>query len=228
VQRPAGPPAAAKPGILAITITNDKGEPLNDANVTLRGTVDRGGVSGTDGGVTLQGIPVGTWRVRITRDGYYTLEKEFTIKSGAKTTTEGVLSVAPPPPPPPAPVIVEKPAAVPAAGVPGTPKMLSISDLAEQMLKDNQPLVGRDIGCSYTTSSQLVVSKDNVASHKHDAADEVLYFVAGEATLTIAGKDQLVTGGWLGFIPRGTMHALTRRGRTPMVFLLVQNGTPCK
>jgi len=95
------------------------------------------------------------------------------------------------------------------------------------MLKDLQPLVGRQLGCTGLLETTLIVARDNVATHQHADVDEMLYLVAGEATLTIGAKDQPVTAGWFGLIPRGMPHALIRRGRNPMVFLLVHSGKPC-
>jgi hypothetical protein len=69
----------------------------------MRGAVDRAGLTGPDGVVTIQNIPAGAQRCRITRDGFITLEKEVTIKSAARAAAEAVLSVAPAPPPPPSP-----------------------------------------------------------------------------------------------------------------------------
>jgi quercetin dioxygenase-like cupin family protein len=113
------------------------------------------------------------------------------------------------------------------AGVPGSPKVLSIPDLAEQMLKDSAPTVDRQLGCSGVTETTLVVARENVAAHQHADMDELLYLVAGEATLTIDGKDQNIMAGWYGLVPRGMSHALTRKGRNPIVFLLVHSGKPC-
>ena len=222
---------AARPGAVVVTVVSEKGEPLTGASVTARGAVDRAGTSGSDGIVTLQNIPAGTVRVRIARDGFITLEKEVTIRTAARTNTEAVLAAAPPPPaPPPTPTPTPTPESRPTtpAGTPGTQKVVSIPDLAEQMLRDTQPFVSRQLGCSGVLETTLTVARENVASHRHADVDEMLYLVAGEATLAINGKDQSIVAGWYGLVPRGSEHSLTRRGRNPMVFLLVHSGKPCE
>jgi quercetin dioxygenase-like cupin family protein len=234
---PASPPAAsaaqtqstARPGALVLTVMSEKGEPLAGAQVAAHGaTVDRSGTTGPDGTLTLQNMPVGTYRCRITKDGFITLEKEVAVKTAARSTAEASLSVAPAPPPPPAPSptpVVEKPSAP--MGTPGQSKVLSIPELAETMLKDSQPVVDRALGCSGVVSSTLLTARDNIAAHRHADMDEVIYVVAGDATLTINDKDQSITAGWFGLVPRGASHAVTRKGRNPIVLLLVQSGKPC-
>ena len=229
--KPAVQATAPRPGSLALTVTSEKGEVLSGAAVAVHGAVDRMGASGMDGVVTLLNMPAGTYRCRITRDGFFTLEKEITIKTGARTTAESVLTAAPPPPPPPpAPVAAApvEPKPVPAAGPVGTSRVLSLPDLVDQMLRDSGPIVEREIGCSGVSASRLILARENIASHRHAEADEMLYLVAGEATLTVADKDQSITAGWFGLVPRGTAHTLARRGRNPMVVLSVQTGQPCK
>jgi mannose-6-phosphate isomerase-like protein (cupin superfamily) len=228
--KPAAQATAPKPGSLALTVTSEKGEVLSGAAIAVHGAVDRMGASGMDGVVTLLNMPAGTYRCRITRDGFFTLEKEITIKAGARTATEGVLTVAPPPPPPPpapTPAPVE-PKPVPAAGPVGTPRVLSLAEMGDQMMRDSGAVVEREIGCSGVSQSRLILARENIATHRHAEVDEMLYLIAGEATLTVAEKDQNITPGWFGLVPRGSAHNLVRRGRSPMVLLSVQTGQPCK
>ena len=109
-------------------------------------------------------------------------------------------------------------------------KVLSIAEMADQMireLKDTQPIIEREIGCSFQTSSRLIVARENIALHRHADADEMLYILAGEATLSMGDKDQVVGAGWVGLAPRGTTHSFTRRGRTPIAILSVRSGEAC-
>jgi mannose-6-phosphate isomerase-like protein (cupin superfamily) len=218
-----GASQTAKPGSLVLKVTTESGGLLGDAVVRATGPVDRGGTTGSDGVVTLQNMPAGGYRVRIVRDGYHTLDKEVTIRAGGKLATEAVLSAAPPPPPPPP---APKPEASPTPP-PGEPRVLSVAELAEEMLKDPQPLVEREIGCSAFTATRLIVARENIVLHRHADADEVIYVVAGEALLTVGGQDQVIGPGWYGLTPRGTSHSFTRRGRNPMVLLSIQSGPPC-
>ncbi len=223
-----GSARSARPGSVVLTVTSEAGELLSGAMVTAHGAVDRAGVTGADGLVTLQTMPAGIYRCRITRDGFIMLDKEVTVRAGARTTAEGVLAAAPPPPPAPAPPPpVETRAAPPPTGTAGAPSLLSIPDLAEVMLRDSQPIVERQIGCSGLASSRLILARETIALHRNPDFDEMLYVVAGEATLTLAETDKVVTAGWFGLVPRGTSYSLVRRGRNPIVVLSMQSGQPC-
>jgi mannose-6-phosphate isomerase-like protein (cupin superfamily) len=226
--RPAGQSTAAtRPGSVVLTVTNEKGDLLSEAMVAIRGTIDRGGTSGSDGTVALQNLPPGTYRARIMRDGYYTLDKEVTIKAGARATAEAVLSPAPPPPPapaPPPPVEVKPPAPT---GKPGIATTLSVVDLILLALKDPQPVVDRDLGCAYSSASKLIVAKANVALHQHSDVDEFLYVVSGEGTLTVGDKTVPLTAGTFAIAPRTVSHAVTKKGGKEIVLLIVQSGKPC-
>lgn len=220
-----------KPGSLALTVAGENGMPLSGANVRLTGAAnDRVGTSGADGLVTLVNLTPGTYRARINRDGYHTLEKEVTIRAAARLAAEAVLTAAPPPPAPPPP---PPPApAAPATGStlkPGSPSYSSIIDLATQMEKAlrDTPTVERDLGCSGGSASKLIMTRENVAMHTHADADEMVYVVAGEATLSVADKDQGVQPGWFSVVPRGMSHSLTRRGRNPLLILSVRSGPAC-
>lgn len=219
-----------KPGSLALTIAGENGMPLSGANVRLSGASnDRAGTSGADGLVTLVNLPPGTYRARINRDGYITLDKEVTIRAAARLAAEAILTAAPPPPAPPPPP--PAPAAPPTSTTlkPGSPKYSSIIDLATQMEKElrNTPTVERDLGCSGGSASRLIMTRENVTMHTHADADEMLYVVAGDAALTVADKEQVVQPGWFSVVPRGMSHSLTRRGRNALLLLSVRSGPPC-
>jgi mannose-6-phosphate isomerase-like protein (cupin superfamily) len=96
----------------------------------------------------------------------------------------------------------------------------------EKALRDT-PTVERDLGCSGGSVSRLIMTRENVAMHTHADADEMVYVVAGEATLTVADKDQGVQAGWFSVVPRGMSHSLTRRGRNPLLILSVRSGPAC-
>ena len=219
----------AKPGSLAMTVVTESGGTLQGAAVSLRGAVDRQALAGADGVATLLNIPPGTYRTRISRDGYVTFEKEVTVRAGVRSTAEAALTAAPaaPPPPPPAPKETPKPSPSEPRGPVGAAKVLSLTDLAEQMLRDQAPLVEREIGCSVATASQLVLIRETLASHSHADADEMVYLVAGDATLKIGDKDTPISAGWFGIVPRGSTHSIAKRGRNAPIILSIRSGQPC-
>lgn len=231
--RPAGQATTAKPGTAALTVVTESGAALSGAAVSLRGSVDRQALTGADGVATLLNIPPGTYRARFSRDGYVTFEKEVTIRAGVRSTSEAALTAAPaaPPPPPPAPKETPKPSQSQSQSEPrgpvGAAKVVSLTDLAEQMLNDKAPLVEREIGCSVATASQLVLIRETLTGHTHADADEMLYVVAGDATLKIADKDTQVSAGSFAIVPRGSAHSIAKRGRNAPIVLAIRSGHPC-
>jgi mannose-6-phosphate isomerase-like protein (cupin superfamily) len=83
------------------------------------------------------------------------------------------------------------------------------------------------IGCSGVSQSRLIVLRESLPSGTTSDADEMLYLVAGEATLTVAGKEQSITPGWFSIVPRGTSWALSRKGKNPAIVLSTVSGRAC-
>jgi hypothetical protein len=112
---------------------------------------------------------------------------------------------------------------------PGEPKLLDVAALFEQMLKEPAPVAERPLGCSGATATRLIRANADVASHSHADADETIYILsASRLTITIGGRDQNIDdAAWVGIVPRGVAHAITRRDRKPIMILSVLSGPPC-
>lgn len=230
------PPRRVAPttATLEVKVVDRSGRPIDDAHVSVQGPTTREDKSDGSGTATLKTLPAGNYRVRAEGVGFIALEKEVTLK-GAVAPTQVLLSlsaapvapppepkkeVAPPPPPPPAPVAT--------GGTPGEPRTLSIPDLAEHSLAGKDPLKVFPIGCSGASQSRLIVVRDAIPPGTNKDADETLYLVAGEATLTLGGgKEQPMTPGWFTIVPRGTSYAIGRKGRNPAILLSNVSGRPC-
>ena len=98
----------------------------------------------------------------------------------------------------------------------------------EILVKEKDPVAERQLGCSGATASRLVRVNDSLAVHSHADADEVLYIIAGEATLKLGDKEQTLAPGWFSLVPRGMSHSLTKRGRGPVLLLSSVSGPPCQ
>jgi mannose-6-phosphate isomerase-like protein (cupin superfamily) len=83
------------------------------------------------------------------------------------------------------------------------------------------------IGCSGLDRTQMLVLRETLDSPANPRVDQVLYLVAGEAMLSLAGRDQPLSSGWLAIVPRGSAHKLVRRGRNPAIVLSILGGEPC-
>lgn len=223
-RRPTGAPTT-----LQIRVTDRSGAPAQGAAVTVEGPVSRDGTTDATGSVQFRTMSAGTYRVRAVRDDMIALEKEVAIRAGTPASAEFALSAAPPPPPPPPAPEPPPPPPAPAgpAAAAGEARVLSIADLAERSLGGREPSRVVPIGCSGLDNAQMLVLRETLNAPPKDGVDQLLYVVAGEATLTLDGRDQPVTSGWFVLVPRGTAHTLTRRGRNPAIVLTIAGGQPC-
>jgi mannose-6-phosphate isomerase-like protein (cupin superfamily) len=181
------------------------------------------------GEATIRPLTAGNDRVRVEHEGQITLEKELTVRAGAVTEASFALSLAPvekapPPPPPPPPPPAPAP---PPLGARGEPRTLSLTDLAEKSLDGRDPLKVVPIACTGNTATRLIVLRDALPPAAYEDAEETLYLMAGEASLSMGGTDQALSPGWLSVIPRGTSFGISRKGRNPALLLSVLNGRPC-
>lgn len=227
------PPRRPTPTTLPVHVTDRMGVPAQGVTVSADGPVSREGVTDASGQVQFRTMGNGTYRIRATGDQFITLEKEITIRAGALSSpVEFALSAAPPPPaPPPLPTREpEPPSTLPPVGPAsraGESRALSIVDLAERSLGGREPAKLVPVGCSGLDRTQMIVLRDtrNVVSNPN--VDEMLYVVAGEAMLSLGGREQPITSGWFALVPRGTAHTLTRRGRNPAIILSTSGGLEC-
>jgi mannose-6-phosphate isomerase-like protein (cupin superfamily) len=137
---------------------------------------------------------------------------------------------APSPPPQTAgPAATTQP---PAAGdrpsAPVDQKTVSIPTFLDRNLIGREPLKESILGCTQTATTRLVQLRETLAVHVHADVDEMLYVVAGEGTLLIPGRAAApIAPGSLSIVPRGSPHAIERRGKNPLIVLSILSGTPC-
>jgi Carboxypeptidase regulatory-like domain/Cupin domain len=245
-QAPAQPGTGTQPGTTApaaprrvapstatleVKVVDRSGRPISDAHVIVQGPTERDETADKSGTVTLKPMTPGTYRVRAEHDGFLALEEEVTLRA-AVAPTQAILSLSfAPPPPEPEPAPAPPPPPPPPAPAPlgplGDPRTLSIPDLAEHSLSGKDPVKVFPIGCSGASMSRLIVLHDAIPSGANKDAEETLYLVAGEATLTLSGKDQPISPGWFAIVPRGTNYALVKKGKNPAILLSTVNGRPC-
>jgi mannose-6-phosphate isomerase-like protein (cupin superfamily) len=221
-QTPA-PAAPRRPPNVDVRVTDGAGEPAAGVHVSAEGTARREGDTGKEGTVLFRAVTPGTYRFRFERDGLITFEKEVVVKAGANIGVEATLSKAPPPtvvqaPPPPPPPVPASPTKV---LQPGRPRVLSLPDTW-----DREKVRGKDkqkettLGCSGATASRMIEFRDDLPTHVHEGADEMLYVVAGEGAVKLGSSEQSLSPGDLVIVPRGMEHSLVHKGRTPSLLLL--------
>lgn len=214
-----------------VFITDGSGKPIEGVTVNVTGPVDREVKSPASGPTRLEGLRAGTYRVRFTREGFITFEKEIAWRAGTAAPELAVtLTPAPaapaPAPPPPAPVKPEPaPSKLPP---PGAPKTLSLLDFIEKnFITGREPQKENLIGCSGVGQTMLWQIRDPWNGRRHESADAMIYVVAGDGTLKLGERDVSITNGSFAVVPRGTAYGFARRGRNPLIVLAVLSGAPC-
>ena len=226
-------PSTAKPsptqppdtrGGIALLVTDASGAALGGVHVALTGPSDRAGDTDAKGQVTFADLQTGTYRLRFTGESVTAFEREVTLAGGRTAAIDITLAPAPPP----REVIREVPAPSRPDGPGGDPRAASIPDLLEEEFVAREPRRDTLLSCSGTLRTTMVQLNDGQPERLYAEADAVYYVLGGEGTITMAGREvRLQTNGFVS-VPRGTAHAIERRGRRPLVLLAVLGGEPCE
>ena len=225
-QKPRPPAQSSATTVATVTVTDQSGAPLTDVRVMLTGLLDRSGSTQTNGIVKFDGLRAGVYRLRFSKEGYTTLEREFEWRAGQPAPAPSVtLSTAPPPPAPPPPPASAKPS-MPS---PGKPVALSLPDFIEKnYITNSQPQKTSPVACSGLAQNVLWQIREPWENRQNDAADTMLYVIGGEGTLRLDGRDSALQAGHFASIPRGSSYSLLRRGRNPLIVLATLVGEPCQ
>jgi hypothetical protein len=219
-------PRAGRSGV-AITVTDASGMTLAGVRVELTGPTPGSGETGADGQANFPGLQAGTYRLRFSGDTVTTFEREVTLAAGqiAKlpirlTPAPATVQAAPAAPAPPPP---------PSLGPEGKPQILSVVDLVERdLIGSNVPRKDALVACSGNTRTMLVQLNEPQARRVYAGAESLYYVVAGEGAMSVDGRDVPLQAGVYASLPRGTAHALTRKGRRPLILLAMLSGEPCE
>ncbi len=223
--RPAAP-RAGRSGV-AITVTDATGMTLPGVMVELSGPTPRTAETDAGGQANFPGLNAGTYRLRFTGNTVTAFEREVTLAAGQIAK----LPIRLTPAPEPVAATPEAPASppAPAVGPGGQPQVLSVVDLVErELIGSNVPRKDALVACSGNTRTMLVQLNEPQAQRVYAAAEALYYVVAGEGAMAVDGRDVPLQAGVYASLPRGTTHALTRKGRRPLILLAVLSGEPCE
>jgi hypothetical protein len=216
-------PASPRTGSVRIAVKDQDGTGLSEVRLLLSGPATGEFVTGGAGTSVVPNLKDGVYRLRCEHEGFITLEREFTVRSGVYGQVEVVLSPAPPPPPKPAPEPAP-PAAIPPGGRPMT---LSVVDYLDRNLIGREPLKESILACNPLETVRLLQMREGVAQHVHQNGDEVIYVVAGEGTVRIGETPTSLRAGSHVVVTNGIGHALERKGKTPLIVVTTLIGAPC-
>jgi hypothetical protein len=221
---PAQKPAVASPrtGSVRIAVRDQDGTSLSEVHLVLSGAATGEFVTGAAGTTVVPDLKDGAYRLRCEREGFITLEREFTVRGGAYGQIDVVLNPAPPPPKP-----APEPAPPAAISPGGRPVTLSVVEYLDRNLIGREPLKESILACNPLETVRLLQMRAGVAQHVHDTGDEVIYVVAGEGTVRIGEAATPVRAGSLVVVTNGTGHALERGGKNPLIVVSTLVGAPC-
>lgn len=216
---------AARTTTLRIAVTDGKGTPLSGVRVRAIGPADREATSGADGAVDFTGVRAGTYRLRAEAEDWVTFEREVTVPPRTPSLQiDLTLSPAPPRPTAPAP----ESAATSEDRPRGELSVTALADFADRNLVGrNEPQKLTVFGCTGHATTRLLQINEPLDRRLEDA-DESLYVMAGEGTLTADGSSRAIGAGTLTVIPRGTSATLARKSRGPLILVSVVSGPPCR
>jgi hypothetical protein len=227
-QKPSVAPARpARTSSLRIAIRDEAGGSLSDVRILLSGAATGEFTTGGLGTAIVPNLKDGMYRVRCERDGFITLEREFTLRGAAWNPIDIMLNAAPPPPPPPPPPPAPK---APAPVIPpsGPPVTVSIVDFLDRNFIGREPLKESILACKPLETVRLLQMREGVARHVHERADEIIYVVAGEGAVRIGDQAAPVRAGSLIVVPNGNGHAFERRGKNPLIIMSTLVGSACE
>jgi hypothetical protein len=169
----------------------------------------------------------GLYRVRCARAGFITLEREFTVRGGARNAFDVILNAATPPAPPSSKSAPASPSVV-AIPLSGALVAVSIPDFLERNFVGREPVRESILACTPQETVRLLQMREGLAAHVHDRVDEIIYVVAGEGALRL-GKDTVpLRAASLVVVPHGSDHGFERRGRKPLIVVSTLAGAACE
>lgn len=115
------------------------------------------------------------------------------------------------------------------AGRAGRPQTISVVDLVErELISSGAPRRETLVACSGNTRTTVLQLNQDQPERLYDGAEINYYVVAGEGAVRMPAGETALAPGSLIALPRGTAHALMRRGKRPLILLTTLSGSPCE
>jgi hypothetical protein len=206
-----------------VLVRGADGTSIDGARVSLSGGASAEFTTAGAGLVIIPNLADGTYRVRCEKDGFVTLEREFTTKAGAPESIELVMTSLPaatPPPPPPAPIVEPT---MPA----GAPVSMVIADFVDRNFIGREPIKESILACKPLETVRLLQMREAIAAHAHAEGDELIYVIAGEGSARLGDEAVALKPSSLLVVPRGLSHQFERRGKNPLIVMSTLTGEPC-
>lgn len=221
----------ARSALMSVLVTDSTGAPLGDVAVHVTGPVTREGRTAGLGTMRFTNVRAGTYRLRFSKDGFITFEREVTVKAGQPVEVEATLSAAPPsaaaqPCPEPSRAAEPSVAELP-AGVIGQPKTVAVPSFVEANFIGRAPRRDSRLGCVGSGTATLVQLREALVEQVDAQSDLWIYVVAGEASLRVNDREESISAGAFSVVPRTMRHSIVPRGRNPLIMISIRTGEAC-
>jgi len=212
---------------MRISVRDQGRATLAGVHLLLSGAAAGAFTTGAAGTTVIPNLKDGLYRVRCVRAGFITLEREFTVRGGARNAIDVILNAATSPTPPSVKSPSESTTVV--AIPPSGPLVaMSIPDFLDRNFIGRESVKESILACTAQETVRLLQMREGIAPHVHDRVDEIIYVVAGEGALRL-GKDTVpLRAASLVVVPHGSGHALEHRGRNPLIVVSALAGAACE
>jgi mannose-6-phosphate isomerase-like protein (cupin superfamily) len=216
----------AAPASITMLVTDPGGSPVPAVKVAASGPATREGTTTAEGTLRFTNVRAGNYRLRFEAEGFITLEREVTVKVRQPIQLDVMLNPEPQPEPEPepeaeaTPVPAARPDAAEAA-LTALAAMVSLPDWIEQNFIGRDPSKISVIAETGLLTATVLQLREPLAERLHGDADEMLYVIAGNAAVRIAGIERQVQAGWFAPVPRGAVFSIVPKGRNPFVALSI-------
>ncbi len=207
-----------------VAVHDEGGSNLDGVRITLSGDATGEYTTAGAGTVIVPNLKAGTYRLHLEKEGFVTLEREFSLQDMAPKVVEVVLTPKPPPPPPPPPPPAPVKAALPPSG---PPVSVSVVEFLDKNFIGRDPIRESVLACNPLETVRLLQLREALASHTHADADEVVYVVAGEGTAHVGERNIPLKPGTMVVIPHSLAHGFERQGRNALMVLSTLAGAAC-
>lgn len=207
---------------MQVSVRDQNRAPLSGVHLILSGTAAGAFTTGAAGTTVMPKLKDGLYRIRCERAGFVTLEREFIVRSGAKNTVDVVLNPAQP-----SASSASAADSPPSAGPGGPPVTVSITDFLDRNFIGREPMRESVLACRPLEAVRLLQMREPVAQHAHDRVDEIVYVVAGEGAIRLAGNAVQLRPATVVVVPHGSSHAFEVHGKKPLIIMSTLAGAAC-
>ena len=210
--------AATRTSTATVSVTDPSGQGLQGVTITVTGPVPRSGKTARERSVHFAGLKAGDYRIRFEHDGFFTLERDVTIKAGLPIEVDASLTRHPRPPRPLR--LLHRPRR-------RTRHRRRSGESASRGLHRTEPGQRGRVGLHRERADDVAAAEGTAARAIACRRRRSALRRGGRGHPAIGGQGPPLKSTYIIVVSRGTTRAVTRKGRNPMYLLSIVSGAPC-